>query len=334
MKTVKVSKPYKYNVYIGTNIAYRLLERFTFDKVMVVADDNLDQNDINNILNAFPNVYLLKIKASEENKTLDSYIKIIDELIKRGFSKCDYLLAFGGGVVCDLVGYVASTYKRGIKLIMLPTSMLAMVDASVGGKVGINYNGIKNAIGTIYSPELVIIDTYYLHSLPLRHLNNGLMEAYKMGLTLDKGIIEAINDKNYLDVIYYSISAKAKIVDLDYMDNLERHVLNFGHTIGHAFEMVCPIYLHGEAIGASLLFFIKDETLKKQVRNDLSKYFNVDEALKDIINNKELILERIKNDKKVINSTHFFIKEVVLNKIGDYEFVDYSYNDYEGLLNE
>ena len=334
MDCVKVLKPTKYNVYIGNNITYRMLERFTFDKVMVIADDNLQDSEINNVLVAFPNSYLFKIKASEDNKSIKSCEAIINELIKNDFGKCDYILALGGGMICDLAGFVASTFKRGIKLILVPTSMLAMVDASVGGKVAINYANLKNMIGTIYAPEMVIIDPHYLKTLPIRHLNNGLMEAYKMGLTLDKTIIDAIHDKNYLEVIKKAISAKVSIVNEDPFDYNLRHVLNFGHTIGHALEMIDNTLLHGEAIAAGLSFFINNKDLKGQVINDLANYFDINKVIKLAKDNKELVLEKIKNDKKIVNSNHYVISEVVLNDINDYEFSDYRLDDYEVAINE
>lgn len=333
MEVINVKEPSKYNVYIGKNITYRLLERFTFDKVMVIADDNLEDNDINNILSAFPNSYLFKMKASEENKSFTNYQLIIDELIKNDFGKVDYILALGGGVVCDLAGFVASTYKRGIKLILVPTSMLACVDASVGGKVAINYNGIKNVIGTIYAPEMVIIDPYYLHSLPLTHLNNGLMEAYKMGLTLNKDILTNLKAKDYLEVIKLSILSKAEIVNVDPFDNDLRHVLNFGHTLGHALEMIDEDILHGYAIATGMVFFINNNELKNEIINDLRNYFDIDKYLKLIIDNKELVLEKIKNDKKVVNSVNYFINEIVLDDLNKYRFIDLNLKDYEVKIN-
>ncbi|MBO4623314.1 MAG: 3-dehydroquinate synthase [Bacilli bacterium] len=333
MENLRVLQPNKYNVYLGNNITYKLLERFTFDKVLVIADDNLAEIDINNILAAFPNSYLYKVKANEANKSLEEYTKIIDKLTSLSFGKCDYILGFGGGCILDLAGYVASTYKRGIKFISVPTSMLAMVDASVGGKVAINYNGIKNLIGTIYTPEMVIVDPYYLHSLPLRHLNNGLMEAYKMGLTLDAKIIDAIHEKNYLEVINLALLAKINIVNQDPYDNNLRHVLNFAHTIAHAIELEGSI-LHGEAVAACFKYFILDKDLKNTVIKDLANYIDIKELESFIKNNKNIILENIKNDKKVVNSNNYYINEIFLNKINDYTFKDIQISDYEVLLNE
>ena len=333
MENLRVLQPNKYNVYIGSNITYKLLERFTFDKVLVIADDNLAEIDINNILAAFPNSYLYKVKAVESNKSLDEFTKIIDKLTTLSFGKCDYILGFGGGIVLDLAGYVAATYKRGIKFISVPTSMLAMVDASVGGKVAINYNGVKNLLGTIYTPEMVIVDPYYLHSLPIRHFNNGLMEAYKMGLTLDVNIIDAIHEKNYLEVIKLALEAKINIVNKDPYDNDLRHVLNFAHTIAHAIELKMNV-LHGIAVAACFKYFIKDENLRAEVINDLKNYVDLDDIYAFIKNNKAEIIEAIKNDKKVVNSYHMFINEVFLTSINEYEFKDIKLEDYEVLLNE
>ena len=333
MEVLRVLQPNKYNVYLGNNITYKLLERFTFDKVLVIADDNLEDNDINNIVAAFPNAYLLKVKAIEANKSLDQYEIIVDFLVDNNFGKCDYILGLGGGIILDLAGYVAATYKRGIKFISIPTSMLAMVDASVGAKVAINYKGIKNLIGTIYTPEMVIVDPYYLHSLPKRHIVNGLMEAYKMGLTLNKDIIDAIHKCDYLNVIKLSLVAKISVVNIDPYDKLERHVLNFGHTIAHAIELNANL-LHGEAVAACFKYFILDKDLKDEVTKDLKNYIDLEKIDAFIKNNKEQILESIKNDKKVINSFNMFIKEPFLNSINNYEFKEIKLENYEVMLNE
>lgn len=334
MDIIKVLMPTKYNVYIGSNIAYRLLERFTFDKVLVIADKNLDANDINNIVCAFPNSFLYLFDANENNKNIDEYQKIIEKLISLNFGKCDYILALGGGITLDLAGYVAATYKRGIKLINVPTSMLAIVDASVGGKVGINYHGIKNMIGTIYAPEMVIIDPYYLHSLPKRHFNNGLMEAYKMGLTLNYHLIEAIHNNDLLEIIKLSINEKVKIVNSDPFDKDLRHVLNFGHTLAHGVELINNDYLHGELVAYCFKYFILDNDLKNNVCKDINKYIDVLGINKLFKENKQLIIENIKNDKKVVNSNNYYINEIFLNKINDYSFKDIKIDDYEVMIDE
>lgn len=333
MKVVNVLKPNKYNVYIGNNITYRMLERFTFDKVLVLADDALDEADINNILNAFPNSYLYKIRACEENKNLNTFENIINKLIELDFSPSDYILGLGGGIVCDIAGYVASSYKRGMKLILVPTTMLAMVDASIGSKVAINHQNLKNVIGTFYSPEMVIIDPYYLHSLPKRIFNAGLMEAVKMGLTLDKEIINLVSEKDYLNVIISSINAKTKVINLDPFDKNLRHVLNFGHTIAHAIELNSS-YLHGEAVAIGMVFMIKDPILKEKVINDLSLYFDIESGIRFVKENKQTVLENIKNDKKIINSINYYLNDVVLNKLNDYSFVNLRLSDYEVMIDE
>ena len=334
MEVIKVLKPNKYNIYIGNNITYRMLERFTFDKALVIADNNLDHNDIDNVLAAFPNSYLYLLEASEASKSIDNYQLIIDKLISLDFGKCDYIIGFGGGVTLDLAGYVAATYKRGINLIYVPTSVLAMVDASVGGKVGINYHDLKNVIGTIYTPEMVIIDPFYLHSLPKRHYNNGLMEAYKMGLTLNKDIIEAIHSDDIVDIIKLAIMAKADVVNVDPYDKCKRHVLNFAHTIAHAVELATDEFYHGEIVASCFNYFIIDNDLKKQVDEDLKQWIDASKIREVIRNNKDIIIANIKNDKKVVNSHDYYVKEVFLNKLCDYEFQDIKLSDYEVMIDE
>ena len=169
----------------------------------------------------------------------------------------------GGGLVGDLSGFVASIYNRGIKFINIPTTTLSMIDSSVGGKVAVNLNDTKNVIGSFYNPEVVIIDPNVLSTLPTRHYYNGLVEALKMGLCLDKDLYNLFKhdiDSNLEDIIKMSILAKKNVVELDPKEENLRKVLNFGHTIGHAIESSnFNDFYHGEAVACGMLYFIFDK---------------------------------------------------------------------------
>jgi 3-dehydroquinate synthase len=210
------------------------------NRTMIITDNHIPTIYIEKIRSKIKNASIYTITAGEESKSLAVYEAIMDRLLKSNFTRKDMIIALGGGVVGDLAGFVAATYKRGCRFINIPTSTLAMVDSSLGGKVAINMNGVKNAIGTFYQPEKVLIDLSTLSSLPKRHFNNGLIEAIKAGLLGDKTLFELfVTDQYHLrleEVIIKAIYVKKKIIEQDLYDQNIRQVLNLGHTLGHAIE--------------------------------------------------------------------------------------------------
>lgn len=193
------------------------------------------------------------IQAGEASKTLETYKQIIDKLSETNENT---IISFGGGVVGDLSGFVASTYKRGISLIQIPTSLLAMVDSSIGGKNGVNLADKKNYLGTIYQPSQILIDPSFLETLPLTELKNGLAEIIKYSAVFNKpspeSIKKSILNKNFLDLIYECCKIKSEVVEKDENDLGYRHILNFGHTIGHAIELMSGLS-HGESIAIGMI---------------------------------------------------------------------------------
>ncbi|HDL02218.1 MAG TPA: 3-dehydroquinate synthase [Candidatus Pacearchaeota archaeon] len=197
------------------------------------------------------------IGVGEKSKSLEVYGEILKEL---GDTK--RIIALGGGVVGDLVGFVASTYKRGIDLIQVPTTLLAMVDSSIGGKTGINLGEKKNYVGTFYQASGVLIDLLFLEKLPEEEFRNGVAEIVKYGLVfgvpslerLEKGIF--LTDEDLSEIISQCVDYKVEVVGKDKLDKGFRHVLNFGHTIGHAIELVFSLR-HGEAISIGILIEMK-----------------------------------------------------------------------------
>ncbi|MBS3091562.1 3-dehydroquinate synthase [Candidatus Pacearchaeota archaeon] len=190
------------------------------------------------------------IKSGEQSKDIDVYKEILEKIRDN-----DTIIAFGGGVVGDIAGFVASTYKRGVKLIHIPTTLLAMVDSSIGGKNGVNLGEKKNYIGTIYQPFEVIIDPLFLETLQEKEWQNGLSEVIKYSYLFGKPDIKKISlkiDSKELDkVIFDCCKSKAEVVEKDPFDSGYRHVLNFGHTIGHAIELLSGLN-HGEAISIGM----------------------------------------------------------------------------------
>jgi 3-dehydroquinate synthase len=201
----------------------------------------------------------------EEHKTLKSLSTIYDRLVAERFERKSCVLALGGGVIGDLAGFAAATYLRGIPYVQVPTTLLAQVDSSVGGKTGVNHDAGKNLIGAFYQPKLVLIDVAALRSLPRRELVAGLAEVIKYGVICDRYLFELLEqnlekilalDRELLtQIIVRSCENKARVVEADEREDDYRAVLNFGHTIGHALEAATGYrqFLHGEAVGIGMV---------------------------------------------------------------------------------
>jgi 3-dehydroquinate synthase len=204
------------------------------------------------------------IPDGEEHKNLGSLSAVYDRLIADRFERGSCVLALGGGVVGDLAGFAAATFLRGIAYVQVPTTLLAQVDSSVGGKTGVNHHDGKNLIGAFYQPRLVLIDVAVLQSLPRREFIAGLAEVIKYGVIEDPALFKVLEEKmgKLMDqdrdllsqVIATSCAIKAKVVEKDEREDDYRAVLNFGHTIGHALEAATEYqkYLHGEAVGIGM----------------------------------------------------------------------------------
>jgi len=282
-------------------------------KIVAIVDKNVPES----FYQTLKPHHIFLFNASEDNKSLETIQKIIDFLLQNQIKKDDVVVSIGGGVTSDIVGLVCAIYKRGINFISIPTTVLAMVDASIGGKTAVNVGKIKNIVGTIYFPSKVIIDLTCLKSLSERQINNGLCEALKMGLTLDHEIVYLLNDyrKNMSQIIKKCIRAKDRIVHKDFYDSYERHVLNFGHTFGHAIEMLAPKYgfdiLHGEAV---LLGMRYASSLK--VLPIIDNYLDKFQIAKHFQIKNEEIMEQILQDKKNVDDK---ICLVYLKNVGRYE---------------
>lgn len=205
------------------------------------------------------------ISDGERNKTLATYLKVIDELMTRRHNRTTTLVALGGGVVGDITGFVAATYQRGVAFLQVPTTLLAQVDSSVGGKTGVNHPGGKNMIGAFHQPRCVVADTSVLGSLPRREYLAGIAEIIKYGVIRDaeffawlEANLAALLDQQQAALVYAigrSCAIKAEIVQADEREAGERAVLNFGHSFGHALEALTryETYLHGEAVAIGMV---------------------------------------------------------------------------------
>lgn len=287
-------------------------------------------------------VYIFQFKAGEASKNLDTVYELYAYLIDKKFDRNDMLLALGGGVTGDLTGFTAATYLRGVRFIQLPTSLLAQVDSSIGGKTGVDFNGYKNMVGAFYQPVLVYINLSTLKSLPEREYLSGMGEIIKHGFIKDKGYLNWLND-NYehilaleYDSLEYMISEscmiKRSVVEYDPKETLgERALLNFGHTLGHAIEKNSDFsLLHGECVTLGMLSaleisFAKGYITKETVAfgKSIIKKFMLPETAAGL--SKDSVVETTKSDKKMDSDK---IKFILLKNLGT-AIIDTSVTDEE-----
>ncbi|MDR2979231.1 MAG: 3-dehydroquinate synthase [Bacteroidales bacterium] len=248
----------------STDFFQILLEKF-HSRFFVLLDENVYKHHEKQLENIDDRFYIYRFHSAESSKTLSEVSMIMSRLIDQGFSKDDLIVNVGGGIVCDVGGFVASTYKRGIRFINVPTTLLAMIDAAHGGKNGVNHDHIKNCIGTIQLPEQVIIESDFLDTLPESELLNGFGELIKYALIADRTMWTEIRQLFKLTRenispawIFRCIEIKNELVTKDLHDKNERRILNFGHTVGHALESFCSIQnrplSHGHAVALGICY--------------------------------------------------------------------------------
>lgn len=241
------------------------LKENNYSKVFVLTDTNTKTDCLTAFRSKVKSDFtLLVMQAGEQHKQLDTCTKLWRELSELGADRNALLINLGGGVVTDLGGFVACAYKRGIDFINIPTTLLSMVDASVGGKTGIDLDQLKNQIGIIQEPNFVLVDPVFLNTLPKDEFKSGYAEMLKHGLIQDPAYFEKLTDyssniKGIGEHIFHSIGIKAKVVAQDPYEKNLRKILNYGHTLGHAIESYFldhPKYkrlLHGEAIAIGMI---------------------------------------------------------------------------------
>lgn len=252
----------------GLNYLNEILIPSNYSKIIVLVDENTNNYCLPNFLARLPTeveIEIIEIEAGEEMKNVATCLELWQTLIDLGADRKSIILNLGGGVITDLGGFVACTFKRGIDFIHIPTTLLAMVDAAIGGKNGVDLGQLKNQIGVIKEPKAVVIDTIFLTTLPPREMRSGLAEMLKHGLIYDKNYWDEIKNVSNLNtddldrLIYQSVQIKNKIVSQDLTEKGIRKSLNFGHTLGHAIESYLlenenkPTLLHGEAIAIGLI---------------------------------------------------------------------------------
>jgi 3-dehydroquinate synthase len=330
----------------GTNIEIGQLEKSTFSDLLtgkyahsrkvILVDENTHDHCLEFLITAFSGLEeaeVMLLPAGEENKVMEVCFQVWEALSEYQISRSDLIINLGGGVVTDMGGFIAAVFKRGVDFINIPTSLLGMVDAAIGGKTGVDLGPYKNQLGVFKQPTAVFIDPRFSASLPQDEWKNGFAELLKHALISDEKLWdeltkisfeELIGSKDWEKYIAQAVTIKSDIVGRDPMEKGERKLLNFGHTIGHGIEGFClenetPIaHGHGVALGMiaeSYLSmkkgFLSEDALNQIVEQLKSRFEGIEIA------DKEAILKIIQNDKKNDSAG---IKCVLLNKIGAASF--------------
>ncbi len=306
------------------------LPKITLDKkVAIITNPKVSGLHINYLTNRLKakELHIITLPDGEEYKNWQSIEYALNRLFDAKFDRNSTLIAFGGGVIGDMTGFAASIFLRGIEFIQIPTTLLAMVDSSVGGKTGINNKYGKNLIGSFYQPEAVYIDTHFLSTLPKREFAAGMAEIIKMAVMFDKEFFDKIK-KGTLSIeemIKRAVELKAEVVNQDEKEKGVRSVLNYGHTFGHVIENLTDYkkYLHGEAVAIGMVMAnelshelgLLSEKEAAEIKNVLQKYnLPTDFKIKD----PEEFYEHFFLDKKTSDNK---IKFIIPEKIGRYKIV-------------
>ena len=336
----------KYSIFIRNNIindASSIIKKHFTDAQKIVLITNNTINDIygekiESLCRGTGFEYeIVKLKDGEQYKNLKSAEFVYSRLIDNNIHRNDILVSFGGGVIGDLGGYIAATFHRGMRFIQIPTTIIAQVDSSIGGKVVVNYKGIKNVIGSFYQPHMILMDPSILSTLEEKQIINGLGEILKYGLVFDKKILkwlkintdrenpERLKDlialKGFENIIYKCAMIKTKVVEKDEFDTGYRNLLNFGHTVGHAIENAGGLkdINHGQAVGMGMaaaleiskdLNYIDESVLEeiKEIYSLLKLSFKIPRI------NMDKIINALKYDKKFTSSSNRFILLKKINR--------------------
>ncbi len=328
------------------------LTKNNYSSIFILSDENTNEHCVPSFLANLAtkiSIEIIEIESGESLKNITTCVEVWTILTELGADRKSLLINIGGGVITDLGGFVASTFKRGIDFVNVPTSLLGMVDASIGGKNGVDLGTLKNQIGVINVPKMVLIDSNYLETLPKEQMLSGFAEMLKHGLIFDKNYWESFLDLSKIDFadfddyIYRSIEIKNEIVKQDPTENGIRKALNFGHTLGHAVESYfleseTPL-LHGEAIAIGMILeaFISKE---KNLISDF-EYQEIKNVIKSIYkehkiseNDIELIQKLLIHDKKnEYGKVQFALLEgigsVKINELVDNHLILNSFIDYK-----
>ncbi|MBE0393607.1 3-dehydroquinate synthase [Flavobacterium sp. PL002] len=330
------------------------LKENKYSNLFIIVDSNTNEFCLPKLLPVLETdltIEIIEFENGEINKNIETCVQIWNVLTELGADRKSLVINLGGGVVTDLGGFVASTFKRGIDFINIPTTLLSMVDASVGGKNGVDLGNLKNQIGVFNLPVMVLVDTDYLETVPKNEMRSGLAEMLKHGLIFDKNYWEQFLDLDAIDfadfdlLIHRSVAIKNEIVTLDPTEKNIRKSLNFGHTLGHAIESYFlesddkTTLLHGEAIAVGMILESYISLEKNLIT--IAEYNEIKTAIKAIFDDisfdeKDIdpILELLIHDKKnEYGSIQFALIESIgkikINQLVENELILNAFRDYK-----
>lgn len=324
MKSIKAATYFVHFEENGYTELNRLIASKSYSSIFILVDENTHDccygKFIPKLVTTSP-IELIEIESGEINKNLETCSGVWNVLTELNADRKSLLITLGGGVITDLGGFVAATFKRGIDFVNIPTTLLSMVDASVGGKTGVDLGVLKNQIGLFANPEMVLVDTDYLETVTPREIRSGTAEIIKYGLTYDVSLYHKIKSTENLDItelIHRSIEIKNEVVLQDPKEQNLRKILNFGHTIGHAIESYFlesedkENLTHGEAIAigmvaecyvsSELLGFPKEKV--KEIKQLIISMYGKTQILEEDFSN---ILDYLKHDKKNVGGQVNFV---------------------------
>ena len=308
--------------------AYLQLDR----RVLILTDDGVPPVYAETVAEACAYPIIVTYPQGEDTKSFEVLADVTAVMLEHGFTRTDCVVAVGGGVIGDLAGFAAATFMRGIDFYNIPTTLLAQVDSSIGGKTAINHEGIKNCVGAFYQPKKVVIDPNVLSTLPSRQLANGMAEAIKMAATCDALLFEQMENEDPLTIldriIVDSLRIKKSVVEQDETEKSLRRVLNFGHTLGHGIESefgMRDLY-HGECVALGML-----PLCAPHVRARLLKVLKKVGLPTTVDADLDRVLEAVAHDKKMEGDT---IHYVYVPEIGQFEFRSAPLAEFKTLAKE
>lgn len=323
-----------YDILLEAGIISKAKEYLNLNrKCFIVTDSGVPSKYVEVVASQCKEAVIGCFEQGEASKNIQTYTTLLTKMIENNFSRKDCVIAIGGGVVGDLAGFVASSYMRGIDFYNIPTTTLAQLDSSIGGKVAIDMANVKNVVGAFYQPKRVLIDIDTLKTQTHRQFVNGLAEAIKMGLIYDKDLFELFKDSNATDkdkleeIIYRSLIAKKLVVEQDEKELGLRKILNFGHTIGHGIESSVGLgqLLHGECVGLGMILITEDEKIKQEIKETLERY----DLPTSYPYDKEKVFEALAHDKKASSNK---VSKIVVKEIGKAEIEEVEIESLKGLL--
>lgn len=340
MKTININVSSKnYNIHIGKGIlsqAGEIIKNLGFTgKLLIVTDDKVAPLYLETVENSIKNngirAFHIILPNGEEHKNMDSILKIYEAAAKNNLNRKDMLVALGGGVIGDMTGFAAATFLRGVKYVQIPTTLLAQVDSSIGGKTGIDLPFGKNLVGAFCQPEAVIADSSAIKTLTDEHIASGMAEVIKSAFIRKKDFVDLLLnsadfEEDAEEFIIRSMNVKKEVVEIDEFEKYERMMLNFGHTLGHSIEKIMNFtgISHGQAVAIGMSLITKNPEVKEVLDKILHKY-----NLKTEINiPTSQLIDAAKNDKKTVSDG---INIVVVDKIGEAEIKKITFEEFYNI---